>query len=197
MTAVPAKCRYRSRSHFLVKFIIQQCWIRLHSSSNNVGATHAHYAWIMTYELYSSHDALHVPNLLGVVASVCTPLPARTQQLPTLLAQQCCGSCCARLHAALDSIDLKFPSLFGCSSANSKLKGQESKQIYPSTTSFFKSPDYVHARASSVFSSKDNRTVILTRQDFLPDRTADGMLFIFSSNILDFRTSLSSYLKFG
>ena len=48
------------------------------------------------------------------------------------------------------------------------------------------------------FSSKDNRTVILTRQDFLPDRTADrDLLFIFSSNILDFRRSLSSYLKFG
>ena len=49
-----------------------------------------------------------------------------------------------------------------------------------------------------VFSSKDNRTVWLTRQDFLPDRTADGdLLFTFSSNILDFRRSLSSYLKFG
>ena len=59
-------------------------------------------------------------------------------------------------------------------------------------------PDYAHARASSVFSSKDNRTVILIRQDFLPDHTADGdFLFTFSSNILDFRRSLSSYLKFG
>ena len=68
----------------------QQCLIRLHSSSNIVGATHAHYAWITkTYGLYSSHDALQVPNLLGVVASVCTPLPTSTQQLPTLLAQQC------------------------------------------------------------------------------------------------------------
>ena len=58
-------------------------------------------------------------------------------------------------------------------------------------------PDYAHARASSVFSSKDNRTVILTRQDFLPDHTADGvLLFIFSSDILGFRRSLSSYLKF-
>ena len=55
------------------------------------------------------------------------------------------------------------------------------------------------ARASFIcFSSKDNRTVILTRQDFLPDRTADGdLLFTFSSNILDFRRSVSSYLKFG
>ena len=59
-------------------------------------------------------------------------------------------------------------------------------------------PDNAHARASSVFSSKDNRTVKLTRQDFLPDRTADGdLLFIFSGNILDFRRNLSSYLKFG
>ena len=70
--------------------VAQQCWIRLHSSSNIVGATHAHYAWFTkTYRLYPSHDALQVPTLLGVVASVCTPLPTRTQQLPTLLAQQC------------------------------------------------------------------------------------------------------------
>ena len=56
------------------------------------------------------------------------------------------------------------------------------------------------ARASVIcfFSSKDNKFVILTRQDFLPDRTADGdLLFIFSSNILDFQRNLSSYLKFG
>ena len=57
-------------------------------------------------------------------------------------------------------------------------------------------PDYAHARVSSIFSPKDNGTVILTRQDFLPDRTADGdLLFIFSSNILDFPRSLSSYIK--
>ena len=70
--------------------VAQQCWIRLHSSSNIVGATHAHYAWFTkTYGLYPSHDARQVPTFLGVVASVCTPLPTRTQQLPTLLAQQC------------------------------------------------------------------------------------------------------------
>ena len=39
--------------------------------------------------VYPSHDALQVPTSLGVVASVCTPLPTRKQQLPTLLAQQC------------------------------------------------------------------------------------------------------------
>ena len=65
-------------------------WIRLHSSSNIVGATHANYAWFTkTYGLYPSHDALQVPTLLGVVASVCTLLPTHTQQLPTLLTQQC------------------------------------------------------------------------------------------------------------
>ena len=70
--------------------VAQQCWIRLHSSSNIVGATHAHYAWFTkTYGLYPSHDALQVPILLGVVAPVCKTMPTPTQQLPTLLAQQC------------------------------------------------------------------------------------------------------------
>ena len=70
--------------------VAQHCWTRLHSSSYIVGATHAHNAWITkAYGLYSSHDALQVPNLLGVVASFCTPLPTHMQQLPTLLAQQC------------------------------------------------------------------------------------------------------------
>ena len=56
--------------------VAQQCRIRLHSSSNIAGATHAHYAWFTkTYGLYSSHYAMQVPNLLGVVASLCTPLP--------------------------------------------------------------------------------------------------------------------------
>ena len=75
--------------------VAQQCWIRLHSSSNIVGATHAHYAWFTkTYGLYPSHDTLQVwellhpfahhyqharnnsrnngATMLGVVASVCT-----------------------------------------------------------------------------------------------------------------------------
>ena len=70
--------------------VARQCWIRLHSSSNIVGAGHAHYAlFAKTYGLYPSHDARQVPTLLGVVASVCTPLLTGTQQIPTLLAQQC------------------------------------------------------------------------------------------------------------
>ena len=59
--------------------LFQHCW-----------ASHVHYAWFTkTYGLYPSHDVLQVPTLLGVVAFVCTPLPTRKQQLPTLLAQQC------------------------------------------------------------------------------------------------------------
>ena len=90
----PVKLLSRQLRTFLLfrdrRSIAQQCWIRLHSSSNIVGATHAHYAWFTkTYGLYPSHDVLHVPALLGVVASVCIPLPTSTQQLPTLLAQQC------------------------------------------------------------------------------------------------------------
>ena len=70
--------------------VAQQRWIRLHSSSNVFGAAHAHYAWFTkTYGLYPSLDALQVLTLLEVVASVCTPLPTRSQQLPTLLGQKC------------------------------------------------------------------------------------------------------------
>ena len=69
---------------------VAQCLIRLHSSSNIVAATHANYAWsLKSYGLYPSYEALQVPILLGVVSSVSTPLPTRTQQLPTLLGQQC------------------------------------------------------------------------------------------------------------
>ena len=51
-------------------------------------------------------------------------------------------------------------------------------------------PDYALARTPSVFSAKDNRTVKLTLQDFILDCTANtDLLFKFSSNILDFRTS--------
>ena len=70
--------------------VAQQCWIRLHNSSNIVGATHAHYAcFTKTHGLYASHDALQVPTLLGVVASVSTQpydfLPFWLQSLPTMI----------------------------------------------------------------------------------------------------------------
>ena len=88
----------------------QQCWIRLHSSSNVVGATHAHNAWSpKSYGLYLSHDVLQVPNIvasccirlhstanthattpnivgapmLGVIASVCTQLKSKMSAVST------------------------------------------------------------------------------------------------------------------
>ena len=74
-TRLPTFLFFRDRRN-----VAQQCWIRLHNSSNIVGATHAHYAcFTKTHGLYPSHDALQVPTLLGVVASVCTPLPTCTQ----------------------------------------------------------------------------------------------------------------------
>ena len=81
--------------------VAQQCWIRLHSSSNIVGATYAHYAWITkTYGLYSSHDALQVPNLLGVVA----PFAHHCQHARhnSHCWRNNVGSCCARSHATLE-----------------------------------------------------------------------------------------------
>ena len=46
--------------------VAKQCWIRLPSSSNIVGATQAHYArFTKTYGLYPSRDALQVPTLLA------------------------------------------------------------------------------------------------------------------------------------
>ena len=70
--------------------VAQQYWIRLHSSSNIVRATNPRYTWsLKSSGLYPSHDAMQVPTLLGVVASACTTLPTRTQQLPKLLGQRC------------------------------------------------------------------------------------------------------------
>ena len=72
--------------------VVVRCWIRLHSSSNIVGATHAHYTWSAwslpsLIGMYPSHDVLQVPALFGVVASVYTPLLKQTQQFPTALRQ--------------------------------------------------------------------------------------------------------------
>ena len=48
------------------RYIAQQCWIRLHSSSNTVAATQAYYTWSpKSYGLYPSHDALQVQTFLA------------------------------------------------------------------------------------------------------------------------------------
>ena len=80
---LPAFLLFRDR-----RSVAQQCWIRLHSSSNIVGATHAHYAWftktylwVVSFPLCTLHTTTNThpttPNIvgatmLGVVASVCT-----------------------------------------------------------------------------------------------------------------------------
>ena len=81
--------------------IAQQCWIRLHSSSNIVGVTHTHYAWFTkTYGLYLSHDALQVPTWLELLH----PFAHHCQHVRNN-SQHCWrnngGSCCVHLHTAL------------------------------------------------------------------------------------------------
>ena len=84
---LPTYLSFRDR-----RSVAQPCWIRLHNSSNIVGATHAHYAWsTKTYGLYPSHDALQVPH--------------HYQH-----ARNNVGSCCVRLHAALPATKGLFPS---------------------------------------------------------------------------------------
>ena len=80
--------------------VAQQCRIRLPSSFqhcwDHAGALHMPWS-SKSYGLYPSHHALQVPTLLGVVASVCTPLQTRTEQLPTLLGNNV-GNFCMRLQ---------------------------------------------------------------------------------------------------
>ena len=60
--------------------LFQHCWGH---------ACALHMCTPKSYGLFPSHDAPRVPTLLGVVASVCTPLSTCTQQHPALLAQLC------------------------------------------------------------------------------------------------------------
>ena len=53
--------------------VAQQRWIRLHSSSNNVGSTHAHYTWsAKSYRLIETF--LHCTADPNIVRSCCTRL---------------------------------------------------------------------------------------------------------------------------
>ena len=98
--------------------VVQQCWIRLHSSSNITGATHAHYAgFTKTYGLYPSHDALQVPTLLGVVVHHCQHARNNSQRCW----RNNVGSCCVHLQTALNRrlFDMRWycPArgrIFGC-----------------------------------------------------------------------------------
>ena len=76
--------------------VAQQRWIRLHSSPNIVGATHAHFTWF-TKIMGCILPTMHCRSQL---ASVCATLPTQTKQLPTLFAHWCwelffdCFDCC-------------------------------------------------------------------------------------------------------
>ena len=78
-----------NRSNFSANNSQQFLLIRLHSSSNTVGATHAHYAWFTkTYGLY--------PGTMHCRSQHCWEL-----LLP--FAHHCQHArCCVRLHAALE-----------------------------------------------------------------------------------------------
>ena len=67
---------------------MQQCWIHLHSSFNIVGAMHTHYH-VMVSKVVRVASFSRWTACPNVAACICTPLPTRTQQLATLLAQQC------------------------------------------------------------------------------------------------------------
>ena len=70
--------------------LAKQCWVRLRSSFHHC-LGHAGILHMVSQVLWvvSSCGALQIPTLLGVIVSVCTPLPTRTQKLSTLLAHQC------------------------------------------------------------------------------------------------------------
>ena len=100
---------------------VGSCCIRLHTTANTDETT----------------PNIHGATILGVVVSVCTPLPTRTKQLPTFMAQQfwelLCpfahhcqhgrnnsqhswrnnfGSCCVRLHTTANT-DETTPNIHG------------------------------------------------------------------------------------
>ena len=78
-----------------LRSVAQQSWTRLHSSSSIVGASYVDCTWFV---LKSSgfcpfHNALQVPKLLGVIASICTPMPNGRNKSQHCWANNV-GSCC-------------------------------------------------------------------------------------------------------
>ena len=67
----------------LYSHLFQNCWDHARTKMA------VEFEFAKSYGLYPFHDALQAPALMRVVASVCTPLPTRAEQLPTLLAQKC------------------------------------------------------------------------------------------------------------
>ena len=95
---LPAFLLFRDR-----RSLAQQCWIRLHSSSNVVGATHAHYAWftkIMGCILPTTHcRSKHCWELLHPFAHHCQHARNNSQHCW----RNNVGSCCVRLHTTANT----------------------------------------------------------------------------------------------
>ena len=82
--------------------LVQQCWIRLHSSSNIVGTTHSHYErFTKTYRVVSFPRRTAGSIIVG---SSCIRFAHYCQHARNN-SQHCwrnnVGSCCVRLHTAL------------------------------------------------------------------------------------------------
>ena len=59
-------CKVWNKSNFsAINSLVQQCWIPLHSSSNIVGATHAHCAWFTKNGGGSFSQCIACPNIVG------------------------------------------------------------------------------------------------------------------------------------
>ena len=85
--------------------VAQQCWIRLHSSSNTVGATHAYCAWMEDLWGVFFPRCTAGPNIVG---SCCIRLQTTANTHATT--PNNVGRCCARLHVALNAI--QFGKIF-------------------------------------------------------------------------------------
>ena len=84
--------------------VAQQCWIRLHSSFNIVGATHAQYAWFMGCTLPTMHrGSQHCWELLHPFAHHCQHARSNSQHCW----RNNVGSCCVRLRAVTVGLALK------------------------------------------------------------------------------------------
>ena len=63
--------------------VAQQCWIRCWGHARSLRMDYKD-LWVVFFPRCTAG-----PNIVGSCCIVCIPLPTRTQQLPTLLAQQC------------------------------------------------------------------------------------------------------------
>ena len=80
----------------------QHCWEFLGPFAHRCqqGRNNSQHCWLLLHPFahHCQHRRNNSPTFLVVVASVCTPLPTQTQQLPTLLV-----CCCIRLQTTANT----------------------------------------------------------------------------------------------